>query len=141
MDMTEALVGEGLDELGKMTERAQRLGSQLGDLTVEETGADGLIRVVVGPGARLHELTIDPRAMRMSSESLAVEIVGAFDAAFDAYQARMMEIVGDVVGDSALDNPFAPPGDPDDVVLNEEGLKRALSEVENTFAQLRANLR
>lgn len=141
MDLTEALTGEGLNEIAKMTERAQRLGAELGELTVEEFGANGLIRVVVGPGGRLHELNIDPRAMRLDSEGLAQEIVGAFDAAFDAYERRMMELVGDVAGETGFVNPLAPPGDPADIALTEKSLTEALSEVENTMARLRSSLR
>lgn len=93
--------------------------------------------MVVGEGARLLGLVIEPRAMRLDSESLAREIV----AAFDGYQEKMVGLLSDMAGACGLSEIFAPPGESDVVKLTEVTLHGTVSEFENVMAQIRANLR
>jgi DNA-binding protein YbaB len=141
VDVGDAMIAEELSRLGKLGERAKEMSDKLNELTVEESAAGGLVRVVVGGGGRLQELQIDPRAMRLDSEGLAREIVGAFDAAFDAYQVRTMELVADIAGESNLADIFGPHGDERLTELTQEGLHEAMSDYENVMAQLRSRLR
>jgi DNA-binding protein YbaB len=53
--------------------------------------ADGLVRVTAAAGGRLEELQLDPRVMRMSTVSLAEEIVSAANAALADLQGRIRE--------------------------------------------------
>ncbi|MFI2709241.1 YbaB/EbfC family nucleoid-associated protein [Micromonospora sp. NPDC018662] len=55
--------------------------------------ADGLIRVTAGPPGRVTALTLDPRVMRMPSESLAEEIGAAVNAALTDLQEQALAAV------------------------------------------------
>ncbi|MCW3814477.1 YbaB/EbfC family nucleoid-associated protein [Micromonospora sp. DR5-3] len=50
--------------------------------------ADGLVQVTVGPPGRITALTLNPRVMRLASESLAEEITQAVNAAFADLQEK-----------------------------------------------------
>ncbi|WP_262287455.1 YbaB/EbfC family nucleoid-associated protein [Micromonospora sp. MA102] len=50
--------------------------------------ADGLVRVTAGTPGRITALTLDPRAMRLPSESLAEEIATAVNAALADLQEK-----------------------------------------------------
>ncbi|MEU1842325.1 YbaB/EbfC family nucleoid-associated protein [Micromonospora sediminicola] len=55
--------------------------------------ADGLIRVTAGPPGRVTGLTLDPRLMRMPSETLAQEIGAAVNAALTDLQEQVTAAV------------------------------------------------
>ncbi|MFU8870886.1 YbaB/EbfC family nucleoid-associated protein [Micromonospora sp. SL4-19] len=59
--------------------------------------ADGLVQVTVGPPGRITALTLDARAMRMASESLAEEITEAVNAAFADLQEKATAAVSEQV--------------------------------------------
>lgn len=50
--------------------------------------ADGMVQVAVGPPGRVIALALDPRAMRMASESLAEEITRAVNEALADLQEQ-----------------------------------------------------
>jgi hypothetical protein len=50
--------------------------------------ADGLVRVTAGAPGRISALTLDPRVMRLPSESLAEEIAAAVNAALADLQEK-----------------------------------------------------
>ena len=59
--------------------------------------ADGLVQVTVGPPGRVTALTLDPRVMRMASESLAEEVTQAVNAALaDLLQQATAAVPGQV---------------------------------------------
>jgi len=58
--------------------------------------ADGLVQVTVGPPGRITALTLDPRAMRMASESLADEVTEAVNAALADLQEKVTAVPGQV---------------------------------------------
>jgi DNA-binding protein YbaB len=64
--------------------------------TVEGHGeaAGGLITVTAVPGGRLQDLRIDARAMRLTSEELAEEILNAANAALGDLQLAIRGAVG-----------------------------------------------
>jgi DNA-binding protein YbaB len=141
VDHGEAIIAEELSNLGKLGERAKAMSEGLNALTVSNHGTTGLVHVVVGAGARLHELRIDPRAMRMDSESLAEEIVGAIDAATSTYEQKAMALVAELGDDLGLAGVFGPHHDEELTELTERGLQAALAESEQLMAQLRSRLR
>ncbi|SBT54234.1 YbaB/EbfC family nucleoid-associated protein [Micromonospora narathiwatensis] len=58
--------------------------------------ADGLVQVTVGPPGRITALTLDPRAMRMASESLAEEVTEAVNAALADLQEKVTAVPGQI---------------------------------------------
>jgi DNA-binding protein YbaB len=61
--------------------------TQLDEVSAVGEAAEGLVRVQAGPSGHPTSLTIDPRAMRMDSESLSEAIMEAFrDARDKTYQ-------------------------------------------------------
>jgi DNA-binding protein YbaB len=68
--------------------------TDLSDLQGEGAAADGQLRVVATPDARLASLEIDRRAMRMASQELAAQTVTAVNAALDDLQAQSREQAG-----------------------------------------------
>ena len=58
--------------------------------------ADGLIRVVAVAGGRLSELFLDPRVLRMTTVTLAEELIVAVNAAMADLQERIREAAGTV---------------------------------------------
>jgi len=62
--------------------------------------ADGMIRMVAVPGGRLEELYLDPRVMRMTTVSLAEEILAAANAALADLQEKLTEGLASIDLDS-----------------------------------------
>jgi DNA-binding protein YbaB len=101
--MTDAGLGPaGIDELLRRTReslammRGDRPDSPEGPDEAREIrgtaeSADGMIRATVAPGSRLESVALDPRAMRMASESLAEEITRTVNAAFADLRERAAE--------------------------------------------------
>jgi DNA-binding protein YbaB len=78
-----------LGELNRIAAQAQerlahaaQLRDRLADLVGRGQGADGLVRVVCTPTDPVHEVHVDPRAMRMVSTDLAEAVRAA------AHEAR-----------------------------------------------------
>lgn len=76
----------GLDALLEQTRQAlERAGEPVPggkSASGTGTGADGLVKVRVGP-RHVESLSVDPRAMRLGSQALADQIRSAVNAAFD----------------------------------------------------------
>jgi len=72
-----------LDVAINQLERLADFRAQLDEVTAVGEAAEGLIRVEAGPAGHPTGLTIDPRAMRMDSESLSQAIMEAFRSARD----------------------------------------------------------
>lgn len=58
--------------------------------TATGTGADGRIRVTAVTGGRIERFELDPRVMRLPSETLAEELLIAVNAALDSLRAETM---------------------------------------------------
>lgn len=61
---------------------------------VTTTAADGLIEIVAAPDGRIETVTIDPRAMRLPSQTLAEELRTALNAAHDELRAAASATAG-----------------------------------------------
>src|SRR4051812_45617327 len=70
----------------------QELGRRASELVGEASSADGLVRVLCRPGAPLHDLHLDPRAMRMISSDLAATIQSVAAAARADLDRRTAEL-------------------------------------------------
>ncbi|MBB5085019.1 YbaB/EbfC family nucleoid-associated protein [Nonomuraea endophytica] len=86
-------IGEMLTQAIQALERAAEAPA---DAVFQGDGvaADGQVRVVAGPDGRLRELHLNPRVMRMASEDLAREILGAVNAALDDLRAHVPGLEG-----------------------------------------------
>ena len=78
----------------------QELGRRASELVGEARSDDGLIRVACRPGAPLHELHLDPRAMRMVSSDLAEAIQAVAAAARADLDRRTAELTRELFGDA-----------------------------------------
>ncbi|RCG32638.1 YbaB/EbfC family DNA-binding protein [Sphaerisporangium album] len=100
-----------LDDLDRVAEQSrqavQRLSGVLGELkTIRGVGeaADGLIAAVVDGGGQIQEVTLDPRAMRLDSRSIAQAVTEAVRAAQQDARRRNDELLRDAMGgDLAFD--------------------------------------
>ncbi|MFI5835451.1 YbaB/EbfC family nucleoid-associated protein [Micromonospora sp. NPDC051300] len=83
-------LGRVLSETMAALQRHNAAGQGEPPAPPEGTGeaADGLIRVTAGPPGRVTGLTLDPRVMRMPSETLAEQIEAAVNAALADLQER-----------------------------------------------------
>jgi DNA-binding protein YbaB len=77
-------------EISSRMAQARELGLRLAEIRGVGEAADGLVRVEVSPGGRLTDLRLDPRAMRLGSQTLTEEILAATSQA-DADAARQVQ--------------------------------------------------
>ncbi|MFC4584696.1 YbaB/EbfC family nucleoid-associated protein [Sphaerisporangium corydalis] len=103
---------EDLDQVAERSREAVRrlsgLVGELADLKGEGESAGGLIGAVVDGGGRIQEVTLDPRAMRMDSRTLAEAVTEAVRAAQEDAARASQELLREVVGEDA---PSLDPGD------------------------------
>jgi DNA-binding protein YbaB len=64
-------------ELSSRMAQARELGRRLAQIRGVGEAADGLVRVEVSSGGRLTDLRLEPRAMRLDSQSLTEAILAA----------------------------------------------------------------
>jgi hypothetical protein len=57
--------------------------------TVRTTAADGLIEIIAAPGGRIEAVNLDPRVMRMPSQTLGEELRDAVNAALDTLRSAV----------------------------------------------------
>ncbi|MER6946237.1 YbaB/EbfC family nucleoid-associated protein [Nonomuraea sp. NPDC000554] len=95
-----------LDDLNQITERAEQTQRRLTSAASEIQGingvgesADGRIQARTDANGRLIEVTLDPRAMKMSSQDLGEEITLAVRRAWDDGEARREQLMRDAVGE------------------------------------------
>lgn len=72
--------------------------AELQETSAEGEGANGLIRVTAAPDGKILSTTLDPRALRLDSYTLAEEFTAAATMAQEAAAARVREMITDVVG-------------------------------------------
>jgi DNA-binding protein YbaB len=95
----------GLDaeQFERMLDRSRRMLDTVREGEIADTdaepatgsgeAADGLVRATA-TGGRLHRLELDPRAMRLPSETLAEEITIAVNAALNDLRAASADVRG-----------------------------------------------
>src|SRR3989440_7456072 len=79
-----------LDQIARLRD----VREQLAELHAEGEAADGLVGVTVGPTGALTDVLIDPRAMRLDSQTLAESVMAAARQA----TARASEQAGGLFG-------------------------------------------
>jgi DNA-binding protein YbaB len=123
----EQLSRDSKARLDRMTELQQKLTA----LTGTGESADGMIRAVVSGGSALRELTLNPRVMRMPSETLAEQIVEAATLASQDLERQVSEAVRGAVADAGLgidmDNPVESAQKQFDQI--QRGLESSLDEI------------
>ncbi|MFE3451296.1 YbaB/EbfC family nucleoid-associated protein [Nonomuraea sp. NPDC059194] len=100
------------NDLDRMLSESERSLRRIREATAEferVTGAgeaaEGLVRASVDHTGRLREVTLDPRAMRQDSATLADSVTQAVRAAQDDASRQGQELLDAVLGDQAR-NPF-----------------------------------
>ncbi|GGR64876.1 hypothetical protein GCM10010169_04990 [Micromonospora fulviviridis] len=94
------VLSETMSALGRFTAGADGEAPPPAEGTGE--AADGLVRVTAGPPGRITALTLDPRVMRLPSESLAEEIAAAVNGALADLQEKATAAVPGQVDLSSL---------------------------------------
>lgn len=84
--------------LEKMQHQIDGKLTDLKEVTAEGTGADGLIRVVASPDGRIVSTFVNPRALRLDSQTLAEEFTAAANRAHDEVAAKVREAITGVIG-------------------------------------------
>jgi DNA-binding protein YbaB len=87
-----------LEQSRQLQQRSELLQERLATMVGEGVAADGLVRITVTPGGVMSELRLDPRVMRMDSQSLAEAIQQAHGAASADLQTRIGEATAEVFG-------------------------------------------
>jgi DNA-binding protein YbaB len=82
-------------DLEAKMQRAQEQAALVAALEGVGEGADGVIKVTVGPTGALKDVVLEPKAMRLPSMDLAAAIVEAARAAQDAIAEQVREIYAD----------------------------------------------
>lgn len=86
--------------VGEIGARAQQTQETIGAATGRAEGAAGAVRVEVGPGGRLEDLSLDARAMRLSPDELARVITTAVREAHHATATQVQAALHELTGDS-----------------------------------------
>ncbi|MFC0097724.1 YbaB/EbfC family nucleoid-associated protein [Micromonospora marina] len=88
--------GRVLSETMAALQRQTDAGEQVAPPEGSGEAADGLIRVTAVPPGQVTALTLDPRVMRMASETLAGEIEAAVNAALADLREQSTTAPGEV---------------------------------------------
>lgn len=86
----------------KLDDLHARMQEQLDALRAEPCQVvddSGLISVAVDHGGRVEQVTLDPRAMRMSSEELAERLTATARRAQEEAAARLRNVLHEVTGE------------------------------------------
>jgi len=136
MSFQDAVVGDGLARIAALAERAKGMQDALNEAGADGTGPAGLATVRVGFNGELEELTIEPRAMRLDSESLAQEIIGAYEEALSASRERITELLGELMEELAM---LVTPGNEAALgTVTEQAIKETMAKVESATGRMRA---
>lgn len=138
MSFQDAVVGDGLARIAALAERAKGMQDALNEAGADGTGPAGLATVRVGFNGELEELTIEPRAMRLDSESLAQEIIGAYEEALSASRERITELLGELMEDEELAMLVTPGNEAALGTVTEQAIKETMAKVESATGRMRA---
>lgn len=137
MNFEEAATGDALARIAKFAERAKEIQESIAAGGTSVEGPSGLVTMRVSFSGELEELTIDPRAMRLDSESLAQEIMGTYEEALGATREKMSDLLGELMEDEDL-GVLMTPGNTDALnTLTESSLKDAMAQMEAATSKLR----
>ncbi|MFC4065166.1 YbaB/EbfC family nucleoid-associated protein [Actinoplanes subglobosus] len=137
MGIEDAIAGDAFARIAALAERAKGMQDALSRTGATAEGPAGLATVRVGFNGELEELTIDPRAMRLDSESLAQEIIGAYEEALGESRERMSGLLGELMGDDDL-GLLMTPGNHDALAsVTERSINEAVADVRSATEKLR----
>jgi DNA-binding protein YbaB len=94
MDDLERIARESEETMKRLAE-AQR---EVDEVRGEGSGADGMISVVTDGGGRVREITLNPRVMRLESQTLAEELTAAVQAAQQDGERKTRELLSEAMG-------------------------------------------
>ncbi|MGW5669493.1 YbaB/EbfC family nucleoid-associated protein [Micromonospora sp. NPDC003776] len=98
--------GGGLEGLLRQAQEQQRrlaeVQRQRAELRVPGESPDGLVRVTVDGEMKIGDIALNPRAMRLDSQTLAEAIQAAVDAAYAGLAERQRDLLGDLLGGADL---------------------------------------
>jgi DNA-binding protein YbaB len=107
MDLSAFSSREAIEDLLKQNEerlaQAQRYQEQVAALTGFAETEDQRVRVTVDSSGVVQDLSLDPRAMRLDSETLADTIKATIHAASADLRSKMEKLADETFGD---DSPF-----------------------------------
>ncbi|MEU0567864.1 YbaB/EbfC family nucleoid-associated protein [Nonomuraea sp. NPDC005983] len=119
-----------MDDLYQVAEEAERMhrrievaASELEGIQGVGESADGRVQARTDVNGRLIEVTLDPRAMKMSSQDLGEEITLAVRRAQDDGDLRREQVMRDAVGHL--------PQTPDEAMEQFEGVMHAFNQTMN----------
>jgi DNA-binding protein YbaB len=93
---------ERIEALTRNLDAWQRdLAARVGDLadsTAQGESDSGLVQVTAAADGKILAVHLNPRAMRLDSQTLGEEVTAAANRAQDAAAARVRELVAEVIG-------------------------------------------
>ncbi|MEU6751129.1 YbaB/EbfC family nucleoid-associated protein [Spirillospora sp. NPDC046719] len=97
---------EDVDRLAAQADDALRRLSasteEMVNLTATGEAAGGLIKATVDSSGRIQRIALNPRALRMDSETLAESLIEAIGAAQDGARDRVQEMVTELMAATGL---------------------------------------
>lgn len=134
-DFAAALDPQRITERVESQAQALReLQQQVRDLRGVASSDDGFITATYSNEAGFSRLDLDPKAMRMPSEDLAIEIVRVAGLARDDYNTKHAELVAQSGQSFAID-PAQASADMQEI---SQAAMRGLGDIEATFQQFRS---
>jgi DNA-binding protein YbaB len=94
----ERLAAQADDALGRLSASTEEMAA----MTATGEAADGLVRAAVDASGRIKRIALNPRAMRMDSESLAEALIEAIGSAQDDARNRVQEMVDELMAATGL---------------------------------------
>jgi DNA-binding protein YbaB len=103
----------------------EKVQDALGEVTGEGEAADGMVRAVVTGTGGIQQVTLEPRAMRLDSQSLAENVTLAVRAAQTDAQSKTTQLLGSALGgvDLAED------------ALDQDKVREQLQSVQDSFGR------
>ncbi|MFJ2029248.1 YbaB/EbfC family nucleoid-associated protein [Streptosporangium sp. NPDC087985] len=103
------LTGFDPEDLERMTQDAERtmrrladVQEELGEIHGRGTGADGLISVVTDGSGHVERVELNPRVMRLDSETLAEELMRTVREAQEDGERKARELLNGALGEMKL---------------------------------------
>jgi DNA-binding protein YbaB len=112
------------EQLEQRIAEAKQKAEALAGMEGAGEGADGMVRVRVGPSGALKDLHLDPKAMRLPSMDLAAAIMDAAQAAQQDVGAQVRELYGASAQFGGLDPAGTAQGHLDAAAAIDERLQR-----------------
>jgi DNA-binding YbaB/EbfC family protein len=86
----------------EMQARAEKFAQQQAELQSTGESPDGLVTVALDGQLKVTAVDINPRAMRLDSQTLAESVQAALDTAYAAHTATMADLMAEMIGDDDI---------------------------------------